>query len=133
MQTPDTRFNTYGKTKDTRLVRVSKRRRISCLGLSTVDPARHFHSDLTDSAHFGVKRPSGTPQGQKHHSSKSRVDWTFLQILVQSRKTRGSHRPCCTRAFRRHRGSDSATCLDPRAERRCAECCEQRRSGWSVE
>jgi len=55
------------------------------LGLSTVDPARHFHSDLTDSAHFGVKRPSGTPQGQKHHSSKSRVDWTFLQILVQSR------------------------------------------------
>ena len=33
----------------------------SGLGLSTVDPARHFHSELTDSAHLGEKRPSGTP------------------------------------------------------------------------
>jgi hypothetical protein len=44
-----------------RLMRVSKRRGRSCLGLSTVDPARHFHSELTDSAHFDEKRPSGTP------------------------------------------------------------------------
>ena len=66
------------------LMRVSKRRGRSRLGLSTVDPARHFHSELTDSAHFGEKRRSGTPQDQKRHFPKSRVECTFLQIVVQS-------------------------------------------------
>jgi hypothetical protein len=65
-------------------MRVSKRRGMSCLGLSTVDPARHFHSELTDSAHFGERRASGTPHEQKRHSPKSRVDWSFLQIVEQS-------------------------------------------------
>ena len=69
-----------------RLMRVSKRRGRSRLGLSTVDPARHFHSELTDSAHFGEKRRSGTPKDQKRHFSKSRVECTFLQIVVQSQK-----------------------------------------------
>jgi hypothetical protein len=54
------------------------------LGLYTVDAARHFHSELTDSAHFGEKRPLGTPQEQKRYFPKSRVDWAFLQIVVQS-------------------------------------------------
>jgi hypothetical protein len=67
-----------------RLMRVSKRRGMSCLGLSTVDPARHFHSELTDSAHFGERRASGTPHEQKRHFPKSRVDWSFLQIVEQS-------------------------------------------------
>src|SRR5713226_791 len=65
-------------------MRVSKRRGRSCLGFSTVDPARHFHSELTDSAHFDEKRPSVMPQEQKRHIPKSRVDCTFLQIVVQS-------------------------------------------------
>ena len=56
-----------------RLMRVSKRRGRSRLGLSTVDPARPFHSELTDSAHFGEKRRSGTPKDQKRHFLKSRV------------------------------------------------------------
>ena len=56
----------------------------SCLGRSTVDPARHLHSEPPDSAHFGEKRPLGTAQEQKRHFPKSRVDWTFLQIVVQN-------------------------------------------------
>src|ERR1700746_3605746 len=68
-----------------RLNGVSKRRGRSCLGLYTVDAARHFHSELTDSAHFGEKRPLGTPQEHKRHFPKSRVDWAFSQIVVQSR------------------------------------------------
>jgi len=57
---------------------VSKRRGRSCLGLSTVGPARHFHSELMDSAHFGEKRPSGTPQEQKRSLSKKPRRLDFL-------------------------------------------------------
>jgi len=59
-------------------MRVSKRRGRSCLGLSTVGPARHFHSELIDSAHFGEKRPSGTPQEQKRSLSKKPRRLDFL-------------------------------------------------------
>src|SRR5262249_1962181 len=68
-----------------RLMRVSKRRGMSSLDLCTVDPARHFHSELADSAHFGEKWPSGRPPEQKRHSPKGRVKCTLLQIVVQSR------------------------------------------------
>jgi hypothetical protein len=58
--------------------------RRSCLRFLTVDPARHFHSKLMDSAHFGEKRPSGHASRAKRDFQKSRALWTFLQIVVQN-------------------------------------------------
>jgi len=68
-----------------RLMRVSKRRGMSSWGSARLTPARHFHSELPDSAHFGEKRPSGTPRDRKRHSPKGRVKCTLSQIVVQSR------------------------------------------------
>src|SRR6266850_2954655 len=73
------------KCGNPRLMRVSKRPGRSCLGLSTVDPARHFHGEHRDSADCGEKRRSGPRKEQKRHFPKSRVECTFLQIVVQSR------------------------------------------------
>src|SRR5882724_2329439 len=54
----------------------------SPLGLSTVDPARHFHSEPADSAHFCERRPLSTAQWQERFLPKSRVDCTLFYRLL---------------------------------------------------
>ena len=47
-------------------------------------PARHFHSEAKDFAHFRQNEPQATAQDLKLRFLESRVNRVFLQILVQS-------------------------------------------------
>jgi hypothetical protein len=53
-------------------------------GYRNGSPARHFHSEAEDSAHFRQKQPWNIAHDWKSRFSENSVDRALLQILVQS-------------------------------------------------